>query len=187
MWLEIFNLFVNSSVQFSRSVMSDSLRPHGLQHTRPPCPPPPSRVCSDSCPSSRWRHPTISSSVVPLSSCLQSFPTSESFLMSQLFIPGGQSIGAQLQHQSFQWIFRVDSFRIDWFDLLAVQGTHKSLLQYHNSKTSVLCSAFFMVHLSYLHDYWKKPYLSFTSKKNKEETNNAKVSSLWPEILIQSV
>ena len=81
------------SVQFSRSVMSDSLQPHGLQHTRPPCPSPTPGVHSNPCPLSRWYHPTISSSVVPFSSCPQSFPASGSFQMSQLFIWGGQSIG----------------------------------------------------------------------------------------------
>ena len=82
-----------SSVHFSHSVMSDSLRPHGLQHARPPCPSPTPRVYSNSCPLSRWCHPTISSSVVPFSSCLQSFPASGSFQMSQHFASGGQSIG----------------------------------------------------------------------------------------------
>ena len=85
--------FAVSSVQFSRSVMSDSLRPHGLQHARPPCPSPTPRVYSNSCPLSWWCHPTISSSVVPFSSCPQSFPASGSFLMSQLFTLGSQSIG----------------------------------------------------------------------------------------------
>ena len=79
---------------FSHSVMSDSLWPHGLQHARPPCPSPSPRACSNSCLSSQWCHPTISSSVVPFSSCLQSFPASGSFPMSRLFISGGQSIGA---------------------------------------------------------------------------------------------
>ena len=81
------------SVQFSRSVVSDSLWPHGLQHTRLPCPSPTPRACSNLCPSSQWCHPTISSSVIPFSSCLQSFPASGSFLMSQFFPSGGQSIG----------------------------------------------------------------------------------------------
>ena len=78
-----------SSVQFSRSVMSDSLRPHESQHTRPPCPSPTPGVYSNSCPSSWWCHPAISSSVVPFSSCLQSLPASGSFPMSQLFTWGG--------------------------------------------------------------------------------------------------
>ena len=84
---------VLSSFQFSRSVVSDSLRPHEPQHARPPCPSPTPRVHPNSCPSSRWWHPAISSSVVPFSSCPQSLPASESFPMSQLFACGGQSIG----------------------------------------------------------------------------------------------
>ena len=82
-----------SSVQFSCSVVSDSLQPHELQHARPPCPSPTPRVHSNSHPSSWWCHPAISSSVVPFSSCPQSLPASESFLMSQLFAWGGQSTG----------------------------------------------------------------------------------------------
>jgi len=85
-----------SSVQFSRSVMSNSLRPHGLQHTRPPCPSPTPRVYSNSCPLSQWCHPIISSYVIPFSSGLQSFPASGSFQMSQLFASGGQSIGVSV-------------------------------------------------------------------------------------------
>ena len=81
------------SVQFSRSVVSDSLRPHESQHARPPCPSPTPRVHSDSRPLSRWCHPAILSSVVPFSSCPQSLPASESFPMSQLFPSGGQSTG----------------------------------------------------------------------------------------------
>ena len=82
-----------SSVQFSRSVMSDSLRPHESQHARPPCPSPTPGVHSDSRPSSQWCHLAISSPVIPFSSCPQSLPASESFAMSQLFIWGGQSTG----------------------------------------------------------------------------------------------
>ena len=82
-----------SLVQFSRSVVSDSLQSHGLQHTRPPCPSPTTGVHSNSCPLSQWCHPAISSSVIPFSSCLQSFPASGSFPMSQFFASGGQSIG----------------------------------------------------------------------------------------------
>ena len=79
---------------FSHSVVSDSFQPHGLQHARLPCPSPSPRACLNSCPLSQWCHSTISSSVVPFSSCLQPFPASGSFLMSQLFSSGGQSIGA---------------------------------------------------------------------------------------------
>ena len=82
-----------SSVQFSRSVVSDSLRPHELWHTRPPCPSPTPGVYPNSCSLSRWYHLTISSSVIAFSSCLQSFPTSQSFQMSQLFASVGQNIG----------------------------------------------------------------------------------------------
>ena len=88
----LFWEFQFSSVQFSRSVASDSLQPHESQHTRPPCPSPTPGVCSNSCPSSRWHHPTISSSVVPFSSCPQSLPASGSFPMSQLFTWGGLGI-----------------------------------------------------------------------------------------------
>ena len=86
-------IWLGCSVQFSHSVMSDSLQPHGLQHTRLPCPSPTPGACSNSCPSSWWYHPTISSSVIPFSFCLQSFPVSGSFLMSQFFASGSQSIG----------------------------------------------------------------------------------------------
>ena len=86
-------LFIRFSVHFSCSVVSNSLWPHELQHTRPPCPSPTLRVYSNSCPSSQWCHPAISSSVVPFSSCPQSLPASESFPMCQLFTWGGQSIG----------------------------------------------------------------------------------------------
>ena len=85
-----------SSVQFSCSVVADSLRPHGLQHARPPCPSSTPRAYSNSCPLSQWCHPTISSSVVPFSSCPQSFPASGSFQMSHLFASGGQSIGVSV-------------------------------------------------------------------------------------------
>ena len=84
--------FIKISIQFSCSVVSDSLQPHGLQHARPPCPSPTPRVYPNSCPLSQWCHPSISSSVIPFSSCPQSFPASGSFPMSQLFALGGWSI-----------------------------------------------------------------------------------------------
>ena len=98
-WLKLFKKCTqkeptSTSVQFSCSVVSNSFQPHELQHTRPPCPSPTPRVHPNSCPSSRWCHPAISSSVVPFSSCPQSLPASRSFPMSQLFAWGGQSIGA---------------------------------------------------------------------------------------------
>ena len=139
------------SVQFSCSVVSDSLWPHEPQHTRPLCPSPTPGVYPNSCPLSWWCHPTISSSVVPFSSCLQSFATSGSFQMSQLFTSDGQeywnfsfNISPSNEHQG------LISFRMDGLDLLAVQGTLKSLLQHHSSKVSILWrSAFFIVHLSH--------------------------------------
>ena len=138
------------SVQFSRSLMSNSFQPHGLQHSRLPCPSPTPRAYSNSCPSCQWCHPTISSSVITFSSCLQSFPASGSFQMSQFFAKVAKVLEFQLQHQSFQWIFRWISFRMDWLDLLGVQGILKSLFQHHSSKTLVLwCSAFFTIQLSH--------------------------------------
>ena len=102
---------VFSSVQFSHSVVSDSLWPHGPQHARLPCPSPTPRSYSNSCPSSQWCHPTISSSVIPFSSCLQSFPTSGSFLMSQFFASGGQSIGISVSASVLSMNIQ------DWFPL----------------------------------------------------------------------
>ena len=92
-WLYFCSQRWRSSIQFSRSGVSDSLQPHELQHARSPCPKPTPGAYPNSCPLSRWCHPTISSSVVPIFSCPQSFPTSGSFQMSQLFASGGQSIG----------------------------------------------------------------------------------------------
>ena len=131
--------------------MSNSLRPHGLQHARLPCPTP--RAYSNSSPSHRWCHPTIPFSVIPFSSRLQSFPTSGSFQMSQVFTSGGQWIRAsEFSISSFNEYSGLISFSTDWFDLLAAQGTLKSLLQHHSSKASILQhSVFFIVQL--LHPY----------------------------------
>ena len=108
------------------------------------------RVCSNSCPLSQWCHPVISAPVIPYSFCLQSFPASESFRMSQLFSSAGQSIGVSASASNeCSWLI---SFRTDWFDLLAVQGTLKNLLQHHNSKVSILqFSDLFIVQLSHLY------------------------------------
>ena len=139
------------SVWFSRSVVSNSSRPHGRQHTRPPRPPTTPGVYTNSCPLSLWCHATISSSVIPFSSCLQSFPASGSFPNeSALHIRWSKywsfslHIGPSNEHPG------LISFRMDWMDLLAVQGTLKSLLQHHSSKASIIrCSAFFTVQLSH--------------------------------------
>ena len=135
--------------------MSNSLRPHGLQHTRLTCLSPTPRVCSNPCSLSQWYHPTILSSVTPFSSCPQSFPASGSFPMSLLFASGGQSIGASawVLPKNIQYWFPLG---LTGFDLLVVQGTLKRLLQYHNLKTSILWySVFFMGQFSSVHDYWK--------------------------------
>ena len=141
------------SVQFS-SVMSNSLQPRGLQHDRPPCPSPTSRVYPNSYPSSRWCHPTISSSVVLLSSYLNLSQHQGLFKWVSSSQQAAKVLEFQLQHQSLQWTLRTDPFRLDWLDLLADRGTLKSLLQHHSSKASVLQhSAFFIVQLSH-------PYLT---------------------------
>ena len=139
-----------SSAQFSQSVMPDSLRLHGLQHARPPCPSPTPRVYSNLCPSSRWCHPTISSSAIHFSSCLQSFPASGSFPMSQFFTSGSQSIGVSASASVLP--INIQDWSplglTGWISLLS-KGL-SSLLQHHNSKASILClSAFFMVQLSH--------------------------------------
>ena len=139
------------SVQFSHSVTSNSLQPHGLQHARVPCVSPTPRAGLNSCPSSRWCYKNISS-VVPFSSCLQSFLALRSFPISEFFASGGQSTGALFSFSispSKEYSGLI-SFRIDWFDLLAVQGTLKSLLQHHSSKAPIFwCSACFMAQLSH--------------------------------------
>ena len=116
----------NRDLQFSCSVVSNSLRPHGQQHTRPSCPLPTLEAYSDSCPLSRWCHPTISSSVVPFFSCLQSLPVSESIPIGQLFTWGGWNWSFSFSIISSKEIPGLIYFRMDWLDLLAVQGTLKS-------------------------------------------------------------
>ena len=146
---------LGKSIQFSRSVMSDSLWSPGLQHARPPCPSPTPEVYSDSCPLSLWCHPTISFSVIPFSSCLQSFPAAGSFLMSRFFASGVQSTESFSFNVSLSNEYSgLISFRMDWLDLLAVQGTRKSLLQHHSSKALAL-SFLYSSTLTSIHDYWK--------------------------------
>ena len=106
-------MFKRGSFQFSHSVLSDSLRPHGLQHTRLPCPSPTPGAYSNSWPLSQWCHPTSSSSVTPFSSCLQSFPASGSFLVSQFFELGGQSIGISASASVLSVNIQTD-FLQDW-------------------------------------------------------------------------
>ena len=150
-WLEYH------SVQFSHSVVSDSLQPHKSQHARPPCPSPSPRVHSNPCSLSQWCHPAISSSVVPFFSCPQSFPASGSFPVSQFFTSGGQSIGvsasaAVLPMNTQDWS------PLEWTSWISLQS--KGLPRVFSNTTVpkhqfFSTSAFFMVHRS--HDYWKKP------------------------------
>ena len=136
--------------------MSNSLWPHGLYHTRLPCPSPTPGVYSNSCPSRWWCHPTISSSVVPFSSCLQSFPVSGSFPMSQ----EAKVLELQLQDSTSNEYSGLISFRIDWLDLLVVQGPLKSLLQHHSSKASIFSAQPSLCSNSHTHTYLLvKPYL----------------------------
>ena len=121
-----------------------------LLHTRPPCPSPPPRAYSNSCPLSQWCHPTISSSVLPFSSCLQSFPASGSFPRSQFFIMWPKYWSFNFRLSPSNEYSGLISFRMDWLDFLALQGSLKNLLKHHSSKTSILRhSAFFKVQLSH--------------------------------------
>ena len=139
-----------NSVQFSLSVVSDSLRPHGLQHARPPCPSPTPGAYSNSCPLSQWCHSTISSSFTPFSSCPQSFPASGSFSMSQFFTSGGKSIGISASTSVLLMNIQ-DWFLLGWTGWIYLQSQGLSrVLQHHSSKASILqCSAFFIVQLSH--------------------------------------
>ena len=135
------------SVQFSYSVVSDSLWPHGLQHTRAPCPSPTPRVYSNSCPLSRWCHPTISSPVVPFSSHLQSFPASGSFPMSQLFASGSQSIGVSASASVLPMNIQ-DWFPLGWTGWISLQSKGLSRVF---SNTTVPRHQFFGAQLSLYH------------------------------------
>ena len=124
---------------------------------RLPCPSPAPGAYSDSCPSSHWCHPTISSSVVPFSSRLQSFPALGSFLVSQFFISGGHRISFSISPSNEYSGLISLSLRRDWLDLLEVQGTLKSLLQHHSSKSinSSVLSFLYSPTLTSIHDHWK--------------------------------
>ena len=155
----------NSSVQFNSVAQSCPTLCDPSQHARHPCPSPTPRACSNSCPSSQWCHPIISSSVVPFSFCLQPFPASFPRFFSN------ESVLCIRWPKYWSFSFNISpsneysgliSFRMDWLALLAVQGTLKSLLQHHSSKALILqCSSFFIVQL--LHPYmttWKNHSLN---------------------------
>ena len=146
-----------SSVQFSRSAVSDSLWPHGLQHARPPCPSPTPRVYPNSCPLSWWCHPTISSSVVPFSSCPQSFPAAGSFQMSQLFTSGGQTTGVSASTSVLPMNIQ-DWFPLGWTGWISLQSkglsrvfSNTTVQKHHSSILIFLYSPT----LTSTHDYWK--------------------------------
>ena len=138
------------SVQFSCSVVSDSLRLHEPQHARPPCPSPTPGVHRNPCPLSQWCHPTISSSVIPFSSCLQSFPASGSFPMSQLFASGGQSIGV-LASTSVLPVNSQDWSPLGWTGWISLQfkGLSRVFSNTTVQKHQFFGSAFFTVQLSH--------------------------------------
>ena len=150
-------IFILSSVQFSHSVMSDSLQPHGLQHARPPCPSPTPRVYSNACPLSCCCHPTISSCVVSFSSHLQSFPASGSFQMSQLFTSDGQSIGISVLTSVLPMNIQ-DLFPLGWTAWISLQSRDfqesSPILQFKSINSSVL-SFLYNPALTSVHDYWK--------------------------------
>ena len=149
--------FFPGSVQFSCSVMSDSLKPHSLQHARPPCPSCTTGACSNSCSSSLWCHPTISSSVIPFSSCVQSCPASGSFQMSQFFSSGGQSIGVSASTSVLPMNIQ------DWFPLDGLvespcsprDSQESSPTPQFKSINSLVLSFLYSPNLTSIHDYWK--------------------------------
>ena len=147
-----------SSVQFSCSVMSDSLRPHELQHTRPPCPSPIPGVHPNPCPLSRWCHPAISSSVIPFSSCPKSLPASESFLMSQLLALGGQSTGVSTLAKFLPK--NIQDWSLEWTGWISLQSKGLSRVF---SNTTVQRHQFFGAQLS-SHSNSHNPYM--TTGKN---------------------
>ena len=143
--------FIHLLLLFSHSFMSDLLQPHGLQHTRHLCPSPSPRVCSDSCPLSQWCYPTISSSVIPFSSCPQSFPTLGSFQMNQLFASGGQSIGVSASALVLP-VNTQDWSPLGWTGWISLQSKGLSRVFPNTTvpKASILHhSAFFIVQLSH--------------------------------------
>ena len=143
---DIEHIFATSwSVQFSCSVVFDSLQPRGLLHARLPCPSPIPRACSNSCPSSQWCHPTISSSVVLFSSCHQSFPASGSFPMSQFFASDGQSTGVSASASVLPMNIQ-DWFPLGWTGLISLQSKGLSRVF---SNTTVQKHQFFSTQLSF--------------------------------------
>ena len=145
-------LHIFSSVQFSFSVVSNSLRPYGLQHARPPCPSPTPRAYSNSCPLSRWCHPAISSSAVPFSSCLQSFPASGSFPMSLFFASGGQRIRVSASASVLPMNFQ-DWFPLGWTGWIPLQSKGLSPTPQFKSINSLALRFLYSLTLTSIHDH----------------------------------
>jgi len=142
---------------YSYSIMSDSLQPHGLQHASLPCPSPTPRAYSNSCPSSQWCHPTISSSVIPFSSSLQSFPASGSFPMSQFFTTGGQSIIASASASGLPMNIQ-NLFPLGWtsWSSFSLRDSQESSpTPQFKSISSLVLSFLYSLTLTSIHDYWK--------------------------------
>ena len=150
----------SQSVQFSHSVVSNTLRPHGLQHARSPCLSPNPRVYASSWPLSQWCHPTISPSVVPFSSHLQSFPASGSFQMSQFFPSGGQNIGVSLSASVLPMNIQ-DWFPLGWADWISLQSkdSQESSPTPHFKGINSSVLSFLYTTLTSIHDYWKNHIL----------------------------
>ena len=161
-----------SSVQFSHSVMSDSLQPHGLQHTRLPYLSQSPRVCSNSCPLNRWCHPVISSSVVPFSSYLHSFPASGSSPMSQIFAPGSQRIGVSAS-TSVPPMNIQDWFPLEWTCWISLQSKGLSrvfsntTVQSLNSSVLSLCDPTF----TSVHNYWKNHIFDYMDLRQQRHVS----------------
>ena len=153
LFIFIFISFTWGSVYFSCSVVSNSLRPQGLQHARLPRPSPTPRACSNSCPSSQWCHPTISSSAIPFSSCLQSVPASWSFPVSHFFTSGGQSIGVSASASVFPMYIQ-DWFPLGWTGWIFLLCKGLSRPQF-KSISSLALSFLHSPTLTSIHDYWK--------------------------------
>ena len=152
------------SVQFSCLVMSNSLRPHGLQHSRLPCPSPVPKACSNSCPSSQWGHPIISSFVIPFFSCLQSFQASGSFQMSEFFTSGGQSIGLSASASVLPMNIQ-DWLPLGWTGLISFSpgdSQEASPTPPFKSINSSVLSFLFGPTLTSIHDYWKNHSFDYT-------------------------
>ena len=140
----------NHSVQFSRSVVSNSLPPHGLQHAMLPCSSPTPGACSNSCPSNQWCHPMISSSVAPFSSCLQFFPASGSFPVSHFFTSDDQSIGVSASASVLPLNIQ-DWFPLGWMGLISLESSTPQF----KSINSLVLSFLYSPTLTSIHDYWK--------------------------------